>query len=242
MAKDAGSEWPSPTVDRSTRPVHEAALVAQLPALRRDGDREIPVGPRAERTRAALLQAAYDLFVSQGFHGTPVSDIAARAGVSLGTFYQYFRDRSDVVAALVRIGVRTFLERTEANWSAAGGRRGLHDVIFAFVTAYVERAEFNRMWDEVCHFEPELAELRRDLSRLLTEMVERELIDGGRAGHCRRFTAAEAKLTARALASMVDRFCYVTYAFDTPAGDAPSPEQAADVLTELWAGAIGLRT
>lgn len=41
----------------------------------------------ASRTRAAVLEAAYDLFTTKGYAATPVHEIAARAGVSVDTLY-----------------------------------------------------------------------------------------------------------------------------------------------------------
>ena len=41
----------------------------------------------AERTRAAVLAAARDLFTRHGYPGTAVADIAAAAGVSIDTMY-----------------------------------------------------------------------------------------------------------------------------------------------------------
>jgi AcrR family transcriptional regulator len=221
------------------RPVFAAADAARAPGVRREGDREVPAGPRAERTRLALMASAYELFTTSGYHETTVADIAEHASVSLGTFYQYFRDRSDVVAAIVRTGISLFLEQTDTRWRTSEGRTSLYRLIHAFVSAYADGAAFSRLWEEVSHIDSELAELRRDLARLMTETVERELIRGGSDGHCRTFTRAEAKLVARALAGMVDRFCYVSYVFD-PADSPPSVDESSRVLTDLWADAIGL--
>jgi AcrR family transcriptional regulator len=180
------------------------------------------------------------LFAEHGYHDTSVGKIAERAGVSLGTFYQYFRDRADVVGALVVEGVTHMLQRTDAEWRAAEGRDGLYRVIENFVSAYTEAGNLALIWEEVCHVEPSLAELRRDLERMLTEQIERQLLQASQQGLTRRFTQREATLAARALTSMVDRFCYVTYAFDPPADGAPSPKEAARLLTDLWASAVEL--
>jgi len=45
---------------------------------------------RRQETEQALLTSGRELFAKQGFEATSVSDIAARAGVSLRTFYRYF--------------------------------------------------------------------------------------------------------------------------------------------------------
>ena len=85
-------------------------------AVRRDGDRELPLGPKARRTRAAILAAAGQLFAEQGYLGTSVGDVASAAGVSLGTVYQYFRDRSDLVAAILQSNVTRMLGQTDTAW------------------------------------------------------------------------------------------------------------------------------
>ena len=53
-------------------------------------------------TRAALLEAAEELFAEQGADRTPIAAIAARAGVSRATFYVYFASRQEVFHALAQ--------------------------------------------------------------------------------------------------------------------------------------------
>lgn len=43
-----------------------------------------------------LQEAAFELFLEQGYAGTTVDQIATRAGVSRGTFFNYFSGKSDV--------------------------------------------------------------------------------------------------------------------------------------------------
>jgi TetR/AcrR family transcriptional regulator, ethionamide resistance regulator len=224
---------------RDERPVEAAAKAASRPGVRREGDREVPVGPKAQRTREALLKAAYELFVANGYIDTSVADITEAAGVSLGTFYQYFHDRSEVVGALLHDLTVRNLSRME-RWRPEDGADGVYRVVHSFVSGYAEEADFAKVWEEVCHVDDHVAELRRDLGRVFTEAVEHALLRASRAGVIRSFTPRTAELAARALTGMVDRFCYVTFVFDPPAGDAPTPEAAARVLTDLWSAAIGL--
>lgn len=211
-----------------------------IDATRRDGDREYPVGPKAKRTRDALLQAAYALFTTKGYVETSVAQIAERAGVSLGTFYQYFRDRAGVMAALLAEHTASHMARVDHGWRAGDGVESLYAMIERFVAWYAEEAPFAKVWEEVCHIDETVAELRREVGRMFTGAVERQLVRASRAGNTRKFTAAEADLAARALTGMVDRFCYVTYVFDPPAAGAPEPAAAARLLTDLWAAAIRL--
>ena len=52
------------------------------------------------RTRARLTEAALRLMADRGINATSVSEIAAEAELANGTFYLYFRDKSEIVAAV----------------------------------------------------------------------------------------------------------------------------------------------
>jgi AcrR family transcriptional regulator len=207
-------------------------------AVRREGDKEMPLGPKAQRTRAAILRAAAELFARDGYQRTTVADVAAAAGVSLGTVYQYFRDRADLVAALVHHNVTRMLERTDTAWRVEEGADGLRRVLTNFVDTYAEAGAVAGIWEEVSHVDDELGHLRRTLGRAFTKAVEREIRRAAKADLVRR--DVDPAMAAVALTGMVDRYCYVTYVFDPPAGGPPSAEHAAEVLTRLWAGAIGM--
>ncbi|MDB5715117.1 MAG: TetR/AcrR family transcriptional regulator [Sphingomonadales bacterium] len=48
-----------------------------------------------------ILTAARRLFALQGFHQTPVSELATAADVSVGQIYRLFKDKNDVILAIV---------------------------------------------------------------------------------------------------------------------------------------------
>ena len=55
---------------------------------------------RGEQTRSAILQAAHDLFVEQGYHGTSMRQVAQRAGLALGGLYNHFPSKEAVFEAV----------------------------------------------------------------------------------------------------------------------------------------------
>ncbi len=63
--------------------------------------RRIPVQPRAARTVERILAAAERLLLVDGYARTSTNRIAAEAGVSIGSLYQYFPNRETIMAALV---------------------------------------------------------------------------------------------------------------------------------------------
>jgi AcrR family transcriptional regulator len=59
--------------------------------------------PRQDRSRAtveAILGAAVDLLSARGYVDTSTNDIAARAGISIGSLYQYFPNKDAIATAL----------------------------------------------------------------------------------------------------------------------------------------------
>lgn len=54
-----------------------------------------------EATSAAILDAAEEVFAEKGLHAAHMNDIAARAGVAVGTLYNHFKDRDALLKALL---------------------------------------------------------------------------------------------------------------------------------------------
>lgn len=64
--------------------------------------RKIPRQARAEATVEAVLEAAAQLLVSQGYDQTSTNQIAEHAGVSIGSLYEYFPGKEAVFAEIRR--------------------------------------------------------------------------------------------------------------------------------------------
>ncbi|MCX4093964.1 TetR/AcrR family transcriptional regulator [Nocardia sp. alder85J] len=67
----------------------------------------------ARRNQKSLLDAAAATFVAAGVHA-PVRDIAAKAGVGLGTIYRHFPTRADLIVAVYRHQVEACAEAAPA--------------------------------------------------------------------------------------------------------------------------------
>jgi len=59
----------------------------------------------AQATRAAILDAARDLFIELGYVGTTMQAIAARARISPATVYATFTNKRSLLAALVDVSI-----------------------------------------------------------------------------------------------------------------------------------------
>jgi len=64
--------------------------------------RKTPTQPRSERTVAVLLEAAAQVLERDGLQGFNTNAVAERAGVSIGSLYQYFPGKDALTLALMR--------------------------------------------------------------------------------------------------------------------------------------------
>lgn len=75
--------------------------------------RRSPVQKRSQATVNAILEATAQVLVEHGYAKASTNKIARRAGVSIGTVYEYFPDKDAVVMALLDALVRETLERLQ---------------------------------------------------------------------------------------------------------------------------------
>jgi len=71
----------------------------------------LPAGKREQtkvQNRQAILEAAREVFGELGYDNATVRDIIRRTGLAAGTFYNYYRSKDEVAAALSDDGARRF--------------------------------------------------------------------------------------------------------------------------------------
>lgn len=141
-------------------------------------------------TREAILEAAADLMAAEGASQARMEDIAARAGVAVGTVYNYFEDRTALVLALLESRRRTLMDALEP---AGDGPRGRADVpalqafeaqLEPFVATLVAHFQANRF--------------------LLGVLLEDEQLRGVNAKSAARRTAMRREIMVRAV-RLIDR-------------------------------------
>jgi len=84
--------------------------------------RKTPVQARALETRSRILDAAARVFSVRGYAAGTTNRIAAEAGLSIGSLYQYFPNKDAILVTLVRAHVT---EGTEAVLAAVEQARHL---------------------------------------------------------------------------------------------------------------------
>lgn len=64
---------------------------------------------KKETKKTNLINAAYELFTSQGLNHTSVDDIVMKAQVAKGTFYLYFKDKAALIEEVMFKVIRNIL-------------------------------------------------------------------------------------------------------------------------------------
>jgi AcrR family transcriptional regulator len=97
----------------------------------------IPSGERADSAanRERIVAAASEVFGRRG-PDAEVKEIAAAAGVGVGTLYRHFRNREDLLRALIEKTNDDLRGRLEGAAAAEDARTGLREVIRIGVDTY----------------------------------------------------------------------------------------------------------
>ena len=72
-----------------------------------------------EGKRASIMEAAEKLFVTGGYTGTSIADVAKEADVAVGSVYRLFPDKPALLAALHKRMEEAFIEAMEEGWNRA---------------------------------------------------------------------------------------------------------------------------
>src|SRR5437868_10043330 len=85
--------------------------------------RAVPQRAGSEETRRQILDTALTLFREQGLEETTIRDIAARAGLSLGATYYYFKSKEAIVGAYYDYIQQEHQKQARAAFAKAGNLR-----------------------------------------------------------------------------------------------------------------------
>lgn len=109
--------------------------------------RKIPTQTRAAETVRAILQAAAHILETRGLEAYTTNAVARRAGVSIGSLYQYFPGKDALTKALIQSETARLLEETREIGATACGRVALNTLIAAAVAHQLRRPALARLLD-----------------------------------------------------------------------------------------------
>jgi AcrR family transcriptional regulator len=95
-----------------------------------------------ETTRRAILDAALDLFISEGYGQVSIRNIAARVEYSPGAIYGYFASKDEIFYALAEEGLRSLGARELADAPSADALDDLRASIWRLYEFSTEQPQY----------------------------------------------------------------------------------------------------
>lgn len=140
--------------------------------------RKLPRQTRSKATVEAILDACAETVARRGYEGLTTHAISARAGVSVGTFYQYFPNRDAVAGALIVRAMEHLLAAQRRGLAECVARQldgidGTEHLLLAGLDVLVEyRAVFGRLGAEAPHLfrVPAVGEIQAQLMQMSQEI------------------------------------------------------------------------
>ena len=118
------------------------------------------VQKRTIESREKINQAAYVLFSQKGYFNTNTKEIAKLAGVSVGNFYNYYKDKGDVYYALTKAYLEGSMNAVAELSEILATADNPKEEFWTYINSQMERAD-----DVGCFFE-DCQVLVRDSERM----------------------------------------------------------------------------
>jgi AcrR family transcriptional regulator len=192
-----------------------------------------PTSARGQRTRAAIVTAAREVFETRGFADTNVAAITAAAGVGYGSFYVYFASKDEVFAEVARQIQEYIYIQSRSEPSARDPLVRLREENRRFFELYRENARMIQLIEEVAQVSEDFRRVREDQRRMYVERSARALTRLQKAG--RMDPKQDALYTVYALGAMVERMAYLC-----SRDDSLDAERSLDIINMIWSRAIGI--
>jgi AcrR family transcriptional regulator len=192
--------------------------------------RRKPRQDRSRQTVQAILEAAAQVFERHGYAAGTTNRIAERAGVSIGSLYQYFPNKDAIVMELAR---RHIAEMGEAAWPALEALvehvPPLRDGLTAIVLGTVELHRRSPGLQRVLFEETPRSD---EISALMWEMFDRASgLIGEYLAACPEVDVQDPRLAGRMVAQVVDQVTHGAV-IHPPDGDEPD-RYARETITML---------
>jgi AcrR family transcriptional regulator len=120
---------------------------SQLAIASRLSPRKKPSQSRSAKTVDTILEGAARILEQHGFEGYTTNEIATRAGVSIGSLYQYFPTRDAVTIALIERESATRAADVKEALLAPEWHRALSGMIEVAVRHQLQRLQLAKLLD-----------------------------------------------------------------------------------------------
>jgi AcrR family transcriptional regulator len=166
-------------------------------------DEDLPPAPHQKRSihkRARLKAAGLALFGEKAYEATSIDDIARRAKLAVGGFYQHFRSKRQLLLALMDELLEHLSQIDLRPKAFANVQAGLRELLSTAFSRDLKYLGAYRAWQEATLSDPDLARKEAQIHAWTTARVLRvfQLL--------RQLPAARPDVDIRVLARVMDGF------------------------------------
>ncbi|HET6608962.1 MAG TPA: TetR/AcrR family transcriptional regulator [Rhodopila sp.] len=140
----------------------------------RPAPRKAPKQARSLETVAVIVEAAARILEERGHDGFSTNAVAERAGVSVGSLYQYFPSKDALIGALVVRETSLLVEDTKKACAQSTGQAALSAFIAACIAHQFRRPQLARLLDYEearLPFDADTQRVGRQIHELVIEML-----------------------------------------------------------------------
>ena len=185
-----------------------------------------------------IIECAYQLFQSAGVSATAIDDVVKNAGIARGTFYLYFKDKSDLLEQLIMFkSTETMKEILRyARAELSGRETDFLGAVRRTVEMYVDFLESHREILAILH--KNIAACIRELPRFYDDEADGMYRDILQKFAQEGYTAEETAQKIFIVVSMVDSVCSDAILYGRPF----PPVQIRAALVDAAVCVIGHKT
>ena len=131
--------------------------------------------------RTLILECTLNLISEQGFHGTPISMIAQRAGIGAGTIYRYFANKEDLINELFKDIKRDIIKAMLNNYREEGSYEERFMHLWKNMVYYFMEHPKEFQFIEQHRYAPYVSNLTREESFMILSPIMMFFIESKRA-------------------------------------------------------------
>jgi AcrR family transcriptional regulator len=197
-----------------------------------------PRSAKGRRTRSRLLEAGKAVFERDGFLQARITDIAAEAQVSHGSFYHYFDSKESLfreIAEEVEVRLVSMDDIAHHVDAESGPVDRIRAANRSYLMAYKKEARIMRVIEEVSRYDDTVRSVRAKRDDYLAARLESAISRLQSEGLADR--RIDTRYAATALGGMVAKFAEMMFV----GGSKFDLDVAVEQLTLLWANSLGIR-
>ena len=190
-----------------------------------------PPTPKRQSTEAAFHDAARVVFAEKGYFNAKISDITAKAGRSVGSFYNYYDTKQQLLEAMLERFPAQIVERARGrltdDWAA-----NIESAVRAYVETFRDHLPEMIGVFQLSMTDPAAAAWWRGMRAEGIDAVLSVVVAVENTGVP---IDLDHRVFASAIVSMLESFCWTQMASGGEAGGPPFNEDAAiRTLTQVW--------